>query len=457
MGRAVFVLLLAYIAYHYARLTNFPIGDDPAVHIATVKSKSYMDILGLTYPLPLFIFKAAAQFSGIDYPLLFVQLISTFLFLSGLSLAYFLYATTRNWPLAVASALIFVGSRWANDGLRMGLLAESLSWAMLFLTLTFLSQRRVIATLIASLLLALSHPFSTLIFGLLFLLYAVYLAIRGNVRERRFIKWLAASYALIALSVSLIKPEIIARYISFNALESKAWGNRPFLEILTSDEPSRIIIPLLALIGLVAAIPHWKHASVKIAFFLAWLGLFFSLNYLFGIYFIPFRFYVYLEAAIAIFAGIAIACIVDAFTLPRWLSPIAALLIALVVSMPNFSVNEKIGRWQATKPDAHAVMLPDDRQALAWIKENTRPDGTFNALERYAIWLVAVADRPNIAVSSVPYDEKKLEADLANATPFNSDYIYYAIGQEVPKSIVQSYHQVYKQGDVSLWERDNVN
>lgn len=450
LGGAIFLAFLAYLALHYARLTSFPIGDDPAIHIHTIKSTSYRDLLGLPYPLPLAIYKFVQQITGMDHARLFIYLISAYLFIAGVSLTLFLRKIFNSWPLAVGAALIFVMSRWVSDALRMGLLAETFSWSVLFILLLFLTRRNLIGTIITTGILVVSHPFATMLYAIMFVVYSSIVLIQPSMKEERpFILKLLISYLVLTGLVYLAKPDIIQRFLEFKISDPPGWGDRTLDEILNSDDEQRMFIPYIAGLGLFAIVREWSRSGVRILLILLIISFFFSLNYLFGVSFIPFRFYVYLEMLLAVLASYAFISLFRNTGLSQANMTILVAALAVLLSIPNYNVNQTIGHWQATRPEANAILLPDDKEAIAWLAENTESTSSIMATRSRGIWIIALADRNKVKLAEEHYtdtDPVKLE----------SEYLYYARGQKVPESIVAGYHQVFSNHSVSIWQVDDA-
>lgn len=458
IGGIGFVALLAYLAFHYARLTDFPIGDDPAVHVHTIKTMSYSGLFGLPYPLPLLVYKFVQQITGADHALLFVNLISAYLFFAALSLTWFVRQAFKSWPLAIGAALIFVASRWVNDGLRMGLLAETFSWSIFFLTLGFLARRSLIGTLISTGVLVLSHPFATLLYAILFLVYSVVILLQPALKEERsFIVKIIAGYVLFTGLIYLAKPAIIQRFLEFKMSDPPGWGDRPLSDILLGDDERRFFIPYVAGLGLFGLAKNWSVSGARIVVILLIIALFFSLNYLFGVSFIPFRFYVYLEMMLAILAAAGLLWLLRESDLSELRLSLLVGVFALLISMPNIQVNQRIGYWQATRPEANAILMPEDLAAIAWIKENTEPTSSFMVTRSRGIWIMALADRPSVQTHEIHYSEEQVAGIFATGQPLSAEYLYYPRGHAVPPSVVSRYHQVFKDGPVSIWQVDDVS
>lgn len=444
--------MVAYFAYHYARLAGFPVGDDPAIHIYNVKTYSYSQLFNLPYPLPLVIFKFVQAYTHIDYPQLFIYLICTYLYVAAMSFYAFVYKTSGNMALAAGTVLLFVTSRWVNDGLRMGLFAEAFSWSVLFLILTTFSLRKLWLTVPLTAVLVLSHPFATVLYAILILLYSIIVLISPHLKkERPFILKLLGIYLGLALLAWLARPELVQRFLNFVVADPAGWGDRPFMDILTGDDIKRIYIPLMGCLGLIAAVRDWAKPVIRVMFLFLALGLFFSLNYVFGINFIPFRFYVYLEMAVAFFAACGLATLVSRIEHGKFIAVTLTAGLALLLAIPNIGVNQVIGSWQATQPEAHATLTTEDREAIDWIKANTTTKDLFMAARRQGIWIIALADRNNIRLEETHYNDRQIDHIYNTGQLIGVTYLYYSEGHVAQPVIQEHYYRVFSNGSVSIW------
>jgi hypothetical protein len=447
------VVILAFFAFQYARQTNFPVGDDPAIHITTVKTASYGEILRSNYPLPVTIFKVADQITQVDLPQLFVWTICTFLLLAAISLYFFVYTMTGNIPLAAAAAIFFVTARWVNDSIRMGVLAETFSWSILFLTLTALAKEKLVPTLILTAILVLSHPFAVLIYGLIAICFLGIALLGPSPKERLFARNLSLAYIGMAIVVGIAKPDLISKFLMFASTDPAGWGDRTLWDIISGDDLKRLFVPMLAVVGLFVGSQFWSRTLVKISFILLTIGLFMSLNYVLGMNFIPFRFYVYLEMGMAVFAALGLFSLIQELSIPIIPTALIVLIFSVLVAMPNVGVNDEIGIWQATNPDARAIMTPADRTAIAWIKENIPAGTPITAMRQQGLWLTAIGDQKNILYLDLPYNGNALRDYYATGATLPAKYIYYSVGQVPPDNISTEYREIYDEGGVRLWEK----
>jgi hypothetical protein len=297
-------------------------------------------------------------------------------------------------------------------------------------------------------LLVLSHPFSTVIYIIIFTVYTAVVLVQPSLREeRKFIFQVLAGYAALVGIVFLARPDIIQRFLAFKISDPPGWGDRTLEDILLSDDRRRMFIPYVAGLGLFAAMKQWALPGVRIVLFLLIAALFFSLNYLFGISFIPFRFYVYLEMALAIFASYGLWAVVRNESFSTAQTTVLTAALAMLISIPNQAVNQTIGHWQATKPEANAIITSDDRAAIDWLKQDTEPNATIMSTRSRGIWIIALAEKTNVQLVETHYNEEE-------SSSVNAEYLYYAKHQTVPDSVIARYHKVFSNNSVSIWRID---
>lgn len=452
----IFFSVLAYLAFHYRRLTDFPIGDDPAAHIQTIKDFSYTGLLQTSYPLPLLVFKFFHDLTRLPHYEVFVSLISTFLLAAACMLYAFIWRVTGDWRTGAVAAVLFVVARWVNDGLRMGLLAEVFGWSVLFAALFAFSMKHKWLTIATSGLLLISHPFGFTIFALIVLMSGLVSLYRGSEDERQFVIQLFKIYGVLFLLGIVVRPGLFVGVLNFAPGDPTDWGNRTLWQIIAGDDMRRALVPFLALVGLFVALKDWEKPYIRASFFLLVIGLFLSLNHILGIGFISFRFYVYLEMGIAIFAALALVESVRLLRLPVLVSGAILLVLTAMLVLPNYKVNQEIGHWQATNPDAKAVMLPTDRAALDWIKASTKENDVIIVPARYMLWVIAYADRRHVITRPEVYDNDDYTRHLAERTesPIQGDYIYYGQGQSEPYQLAEHHRLVYTKGGVRIWRKE---
>lgn len=443
-----FLFGLLFLVYQYSLLTNFPIGDDPAVHIQTVKSLSYQQIWQTNrYPLPINIFKFLHNLTNIPYPHLFTLLIPTYFLLAVIALGLLIYPIKKNILIPFCATILFATARWSYDGLRMGLLAEVFGWAILLFALVGLSRKNLWLTLLASFLLIFSHPISFTIYGIIFSLYL--LCCLPDKKERRFPLIIAGVYLLSVLTVYLAKPTLLNSFLNFINFESETWGVRPLLDVISGEARYRFLIPLVSLIGIIISIKNWRLPIIKISYLLLLTGLFMSFNNRFGIGFLVFRFFPYLEMGMIIFAAIGLHYLITDLKYSKNISLILTIVFALILAAPNFFINHRGIKFQVNDPQAQAIMLPEDRAAIQWFKGHTDPASSIATDRRHAIWLTALSDHSNFDYQTAYFDQKQLNT-ITDLNTLPAQYIYYPANSDIPPGINTVYQTVYQNNHVTI-------
>jgi len=456
IGGLLLLGVLYFFAFQYARMTDFPIGEDPAVHINLIKTSTYLGLTRSIYPLPLIIFKFFSQTVREDLPKLFTVLISTYLFTTALALFFLVYRQYQNASVAAASAILFVTARWVNDSLRMGTLSEVFGWSVFLFALYCLSSQKIIPILIASCVLAFSHPFAFIVYSIIAFLYLVILLQSPQVKEKKFATHLFIVAISLVVVVWIVHPDLVRQFLHFQPGDPSGWGDRNLWEILTRDDIRRILIPLVAIIGIASSLKEWNKPIIKLMFLLLLVGGFFSLNHVFDIHFLTFRFYAYLEMAIAFFAAVGLSFLMREFKLPSWIHYCVVLACAIFLSWPNYQVNFRYLRWQTTDPHANAVLFPEDRDAIAWIRSNTSQTATFIGDHHFIVWIMALADRQQTVSTDDLYQDTTAIAFITNnKATLAADYIYFPTVSPPPPSLKPYLNVVYNSQGVTIAQIKN--
>jgi len=434
------IVILGFIAFQYARIAHFPTGDDPAIHIWTIRNLSYRELFSSSsYPIPLSIFKFLQGILGIDYPKLFTLTISLFLLFSSLCVGLLTKKVSNSWLLAFIGSTIFATGGWVADGLRMGLLAETFGWGMLALALYSLVSQNIVLTLIFSGLLALSHPFSFAIFIFVAVLYLLITMFSKEKKECNFALILSLIYSIFVILIFIFDKELIMKFLNFINPERIGWGERKLWEILTTYNPRRIIVAFFALIGLISNIKNWSKPAIKISYLLLFVGLFMSMNQIFGIRFLVFRFFPYLEMGLAIFAVLGIEYLVDKLKAFKN-KPLLIIGITLFAVMPHYIDNGRAVYAQVNNASLNDSMTDGDKEAFSWISTNISKNSSLLATHKRAIWL------RDLTVIDVRED------DLLDAkTP--SDYVYYSEVDSIQAQAKNNFRLIYDKSGVKIYQK----
>lgn len=443
------IAILAYLSFQYAIIAHFPTGDDPAVHIRNIQHSSFSALWSLRYPLPLVIFKFLSGTIHIGLPRLFTLVISGFFFFSTVAV-FVLGRKVSNSMVGgfIAAALFSVGV-WTTDGLRMGLLAESFGWGMLALTLYFLADKKLIWTIIFSGLLIISHPLAFFVYLICLFIYLVAGIITAG-PERKFCLTLVGIYAVLGVGMMLARPSLVQHFLQFTNPENPDWGLQKLGDILTTGGTKRLAVAFFAVIGLVSSVGNWSRSEIKVLFALLFAGLFMSLSQIFGISFLVFRFFPYLEMSVVLLAAIGILATVKGLGLRNTTATgILPLCVALPMIWFNLNGTNTITRYQVTTPSADASMTQGDQEALTWISGALDKGTIIEASSKRGLWISALTEDSTYS-NPVVYSQSELNAYWlsGNSMPH---YIYYSPIDPRPASLPYPYSKVYERDGVTIY------
>ncbi|MEI8143286.1 MAG: hypothetical protein WCG48_01560 [Candidatus Berkelbacteria bacterium] len=439
-------LTLAFLSSQYALITNgFPTGDDPAIHIQYIHIYSYREMFKiLSYPMPLSIFKFFHSISHLSAPTLFVLQISTQLFLASVSLFFFIKKMTKSNLYSFVGAAAFALGCWSVDSLRMGLFAESFGWIVLIWTLYFLASGNILLTVLSSAFLAFSHPFSFTIFALIFMLYFVLMIFEKQ--GRKYILIIGGIYIGAIVVCYLVDPAILVKFRDFINPERIGWGERPLWEVLINNDPLRTFSLVFALIGVVISTKNWSSRYIKVLYLLLFVALFMSMNQIFGVRFLVFRFFPYLDIALAIFISLGVKHFVETMKLGRFYSIGLTILIGIVALWPHFRGNNIITSYQVNNVAANDSMTIGDREAIDWLQRNSDSSVVVTATHKRQIWIKALTDVGSIENLSVFQKTDVLPTGL------NFNEIYYAEVDQIPAIVSDNYSLIYDHDGVKIFK-----
>lgn len=440
------VLLVGVLAFLYRFITNFPIGDDPAVHIRTVVHTSYSGLLGYNYPLSLVIFKFLGQITHIPYQSLFIPMECGTLFSAALALWLLAKKITNSNLMAVISSLFFVTSYWTYDGLRMGLMAEIFGWLILILTLYFLVSKKLWWTILFSVILIFSHPYSFTIYCLLFAVYAPVILIFAEKDSKIFIVKLLGCYLILALLAFFAKPDLIHKFLNFVNPERIGWGEHNLFVFFTASQLRRVYIAIFALIGIVANIKNWKKDTYKFLYTFLFIGMFMAFNQYFGIRFQVFRFFPYFEMPVVIFAALGIDNIIKIFNFQKRFYIVSWIVLALFVLIPQVYANERVTYGQSQIARNDNSMTLGDREAINWINKNVDNDELLALPYKRLIWILALTDHSNVDADDAISEKQSSDFKVIGS------YIYFPEIYPVPESIKNNFEEVYGKDGVKIYQ-----
>lgn len=463
----IFIILIAVAAifllsFYYAFLTDFPIGDDAAVHIASgqglEKNFSFQALKNNIYPIPLVLFTLFHKIFSTSWPHSFVLTICFYSFLASLGVGFLAFGIFKDWRIGIAAAIFFTCSRWVNDMVRIGLLAEIWGVFVFCLAAYFLVKRNIWGFLIFFSLLFFSHPLSFSVMLLVFILYGILILITGQKKERFFFLKIISLMILLGTVFYWLKPKMFSQILAFPHLQG---GARTLKTIISEMDRRRMLLYLVAFGGAIRAAGIWGKKGIKFLILLLGIGLLLSLNHYFGINFIPFRFYPYFEIAIAILAGFGLFGLIDAVFPSKvvFLSKmgkcfLASFFIFLLV-MPNYLANKSIALWQIKDSSAQAMLPEQDKEAFSWIRENSPPNAKFVAQHKWGAWLKPMAERNLIDSGIIFSPEIKIKQVQQFVKNYGINYIYFSSIQ--PENLMiednpEFFEQVYKKDKVRIYK-----
>jgi len=456
------------LSFHYAFLTDFPIGHDAGHHawLAIQIQKSHFNfhqIFNLNlYPVPVTIFAFLQKLTGLAWPSLFIYCICFFLFLLSLFLAYFTTKTFNNWQIGIASGIVLASSRWISDALRIGFFAEIWGLFVFILSVFFLVKKKFWALLASIILLFFSHPLVLSVFLLTLLLYSLaVLFSRPQKEDKLFLAKLYSSLILIGAGALIFYPKF---WIAFQQLTSISHleGGRNLKEMMIDSDKRRILIYLMSLVGLVKSVQFWKRNEIKYLFVLLFVAIILSQLYLWGINFWVFRFYPYFEMATSIFAALGIYYLIE--LIPNFFKKkifnqimrgIILGLVTFLLIIPNLKVNKAITFWQKNNYQLLAICPPQDRKAFFWIRNHTSPNAKFLAPPKWGAWLGPLADRKVIEWDAIFYPLPNFDIISQQIKSYHTDHIYFSSVQPENPLIeknLQDFQIIYQHDGVRIYQ-----
>lgn len=450
----IYIVVLGLLSFLYRFITDFPIGDDPAIHVSKIKTFSYSGLLTTDYPLPLFIYKLLHQITGMPAENLFVILICSFLFLAGLAVWLLAKKISGSNLIAVFSSLIFVTSYWTFDGLRMGLLPETFGWLILALTLYFLASQNIIWLAIFSVLLPLSHPYSFAVYVLIFILYSLITLIFSQKKEKQFIWRMILIYLGVIILAVVIRPTLLTKFSGFVNPEVIGWGERNFFVWLTASQKRRVFLAVFSIIGIVSSFKNIKDLKFKLLFSVLFVGLFMAMNQYFGIRFQVFRFSPYLEIPLAIFAALGISRVVEIFELKKSYKYLGIIALSAIILLPQVYANERVTYGMSKIAKNNNSMSEADQAAIAWIDENVDENVLFQAPYKWRIWMTAIANHQNFVT-----DESVYTAEIWGVPEsYSGEYLYwptaiYPLSKDIRED--SRLEKVFEQGETIIFKVNN--
>lgn len=255
-------------------------------------------------------------------------------------------------------------------------------------------------------------------------------------------------YILAILLAYLLKPEILGKIAKFTNFEQIGWGERNFYVYFTSSQIRRIFLAIFVFVGLISSVKYLKENSYKLLFSFFLVGLFMSFNQYFGIRFQVFRFFPYLEIAIAIFAALGIKEFVSNLKLRPKYYFAGIILFTLLATIPEAWANYQIYYDQSHSAVGNNSMTMGDQKAIVWINDNVSGEAVVFAPYKRYLWIRALTNHENFLVNDVIFDNYP---NTAKEIAGSGGVVYYPEIYPVPAEIENGYQKVYDKDGVRIF------
>ncbi len=411
------VCLTFYASFQYFFSIDHVIGGDGPAHVIQAKyflsfvSSNYNPVFfhrmsfPARYPLPNLFFALFNLIFRLDWERAFQFMMCLYLFLASLALG-FLSWKLFDWRTGALAMIFFsLSPPRMNSSLEDATLTQMASFGILVLLLFFLLNKKLIFSWAATVILALSHPFSFLIYLVTFIFWAIICLLFGAQDEKKFLIKYAAPILVIGIlllpwwhQLIFFVPPIQEQENDFNFL----------------DRISNNYLPLfyLAIPGLV----YYLFSKKEKKYFLFVIFVIVSFLFTFGIYFdqgyFPKRFLPYFSISLALFASVGLAKLTE-LVFAKQKIPSFFIIFALVylVAADNLGHNKRLFSYYADIPSYH-VLMPEEKEAFIWLKKNTPRDSVFIYVQNsHSQWLPALAEKRGIHLYRNKYfsdEEKKI-------------------------------------------------
>ncbi|MDD3774320.1 MAG: hypothetical protein PHW50_03545 [Patescibacteria group bacterium] len=368
----IFVLLLAigatfYLSFQYFFLADFPIGQDVLYHmnrVLRVESEGFFKAFDFSiYPLSVimlvFWHKFLAFFGlGIERSFIFAECF--YLFLISILTGVVSYKVFKDWRVAVVAMILVASSRWINDYLRIGLMAELLGLVFFMLALFFLLEKRWFLLVVTIILLFLSHPLPFFVF-----LATLSIIVFFWIFSKKGGKWRVILFVILMLTlgvgtVYLFWPQYIRTVLYYFHYYLGQRDERAFFHYMIDYDKRRLIFYALGFLGIVWSLVKAKKSQKFWSFLIfAVLSISICFKQYLGIHYLSFRFYAYFEIAMAVFGAFAVVHLSNTFR--KWpLILLSVLLLIFIAVYPNYWTNKDITNWQLSDYAAgHVLPLPE--------------------------------------------------------------------------------------------------
>jgi hypothetical protein len=394
------VIATAYLSFQYFLVSNFPIGRDVIAHIlhaTQIQQNGIVYAFKISiYPLAYFAFlawhKILAPF-GLSWQRTFIFFECANLFLVSILGGILSYKIFKDWRVAAVAMVMIASSRWLNDSMRIGLMAETFGWVFFMASLIFLFEKKWLWFFIFAVILFFSHPLPFGVLAIIFSGFVIFWIITTRGRER--LKYIAIPVVVLILFllVRYLLPVDFHRIWIIAHTHFAREGERSVIEYITDSDHRRIMLYFLSFVGAISLIISLaKKKLVALNPEKVWLLLIFSFlaflicfDHYLGIHYLNYRFYTYFEIAASILAAYMVVKISQSL----WPEVSYLIFIPLVVLLiyPNASATKAITLWQLNTPALQDATPIGDQKALAELPQILIPNSKIYSHSSWHTWL----------------------------------------------------------------------
>ncbi len=428
-----FVAYLFYAAFQYYWLADFPIGDDVVNHTSMAKSlmtNGFADY----FKSSLYPFSTAAYVAEyrvlqflFDFSLerTFIFTLCFNMFLVAILAGLLSFEVFKDYRAAILAMFLTASSRWLNDSLRMGVMAETFGWVIFSLCYLLLIKKKWVYLLPLAVVLLFFHPIPFGILGLTVAIYEVYWLATGSRRKRIAALGLGVFGIIIFGLMMRFFPDVFQRIFTILKLTSMSQGERSLPGYVFDIDPRRSIVYLLAIIGTVFVMKQGlKSEKSRLFLIFAVLSLLVAFKQWFGIIFLGSRFYFYFEFAVAIMAALGLSQMLK-LAFEKY-SIIIFVPIALMIVNVNLGITKRLTVWQLTDFAAGSTLPKNDRQMMDIVVGLIEPkDALVYSNSAWGRWLIEKGARVNYG----SYKEIKQEYEYPSIQTLESQgvrYLYFS-------------------------------
>jgi len=387
------IILILYLSFQYFILADFPIGQDVIYHlnrVLRVEREGLLSSFNLSvYPLSVIFlvgWHKFLDFLGLDLPRIFIFMECFYLFSVAMLSGILSYKVFKDWRIAVITMILVASSRWLNDYLRIGLMAEMLGLVFFIFALIMLFEKKWLWMIAAMALLFLSHPLPFFVFLLVFFSCAIFWFFSKKEKKKIAILLVIIVSAFMIGAIYLFWPQYIRTVLYYFHYYIGQKDGRGLIQYMIDYDKRRIIFYALGFLGVIWSLLKFKKTEKFWLFFIfSVLSFLICFKQYLGIHYLSFRFYSYFEVAVAISAAYAIANLGKMSG--KWLTYAVILLLTFFCIYPNYWSNKEIINWQIHDEKSGNILPLAERNNAPLIKAMVNKNLFIYSHSTWVLWM----------------------------------------------------------------------